>query len=570
MLLKLLKNLIKSPSLELPVNIPTLEDATLDSIVSDTDPLVVTTSGKIRASEVIKIFLVRISKKPLDQNALTILGRMYKKTNQQDEALYYYKLLEYHFPNELEAYLGQNSILRNQGQYAQACEACDRAIAKGLDCGTLRSALAMTLYFKGEIVAAEANFLSAIETSANDCSVLSDYGMFLRETGQYHEGYNVLSRSVQLNPKHTAGWINLGTLLADIAEKDKALSCYDKAIALNPDSFFAPFNRCLMFLQEGNFKDGWDPYELRFSHPHAKVRFFPFKTWSGENIQDKTLFIYGEQGLGDEIMFSSCLEEASARAKKVIVECDNKLKSIFLRSFPNLEIISREELELPRWGALASAIDLQAPVGSLPRFFRRSSSDFPHHQGYLTADPSRISFWRDRLNELGPGLKIGFSWRGGTKFTRRILRSTELVDWLPVFRVRNCTFVNLQYNSSEAELSQLKSDHQVSLYSDPRFINDYDETAAMVCAVDLVISVQTALVHLAGALGKEAWVLLPSSPEWRYGSTGDRMIWYPSVRLIRNVHSTEWTAAIKEIESMLRTRVANKSRHESYNDTFEI
>jgi hypothetical protein len=198
-------------------------------------------------------------------------------------------------------------------------------------------------------------------------------------------------------------------------------------------------------------------------------------------------------------------------------------------------------------------IDVAIPAGSVPRFIRRGLDDFPRHQGYLKAEPERVASWRERLNQLGPGLKVGIAWAGGVRKTRRALRSIPLERWLPILQTPAVHFASLQYTADAGStVAAFRAQHGVRVEHWNEAIGDYEETAALVCALDLVISVCTAVIHLGGALGRPVWVLAPYSPEWRYGFTGDTMPWYPSVKIFRQPAFGEWEPVISSAAAELR------------------
>jgi len=167
--------------------------------------------------------------------------------------------------------------------------------------------------------------------------------------------------------------------------------------------------------------------------------------------------------------------------------------------------------------------------------------------GYLCVDAARADHWQKRVREFGTGLKIGLAWRGGMASTRRTLRSMDLETLLPVLRTGNCTFVSLQYGDVTDEIGALASGHGIDVHTWPEAIDNYDETAALITALDLVISVQTSMVHLAGALGKPVWAMLPAVSEWRYLEAGETMPWYRSVRLLRQQQSGDWQSVVARV-----------------------
>jgi hypothetical protein len=262
-------------------------------------------------------------------------------------------------------------------------------------------------------------------------------------------------------------------------------------------------------------------------------------------------------------MFASCLPDVMHCAERCIVECSPKLEALFRRSFPAAHILSNAGNARAVDDPFCGQIDYQAPLGSLPRYFRRSIRDFPWHDGYLRADPARVACWKRRLDELGAGLKVGISWRGGVSSTRSSLRSLALEQLHPVLGCDGATFMSLQYDERGEEIAALREARGLQVYHWQEAIDNYDDTAALVCALDLVITVQTALAHLTGALGKTAWVMITAVPEWRYMQKGDTMPWYPSVRLIRQRTAGSWDTVIDEIAMSLKRLIEqHQSMHE--------
>ena len=260
--------------------------------------------------------------------------------------------------------------------------------------------------------------------------------------------------------------------------------------------------------------------------------------------------LWGEQGIGDQIMFASMIPEILACAGSCCLVCELKLTDLFSRSFPAARVVPRKS-EVDR-SLSGQPFDYQVPIGSLARHLRRDISDFAGGGRYLHADAGKTESWARRLADLGPGRRIGISWRGGFVGTRRHLRSLDLEAWLPILRTPGVRFVSLQYTECAAEREALRAQHGIELHHWQEAIDDYDETAALVCALDGVISVCTSLVHLTGALGRPAWVLVPAVPEWRYMREGDRMPWYSSVTLYRQERVGEWSKVIAQVAERLR------------------
>ena len=359
-----------------------------------------------------------------------------------------------------------------------------------------------------------------------------------------------------------------GSLYQELGRLPEALADYERALALRPVFALASFHQAMAQLLSGDFARGWEGYELRRLSAEYACALPGIPRWDGAPLAGRRLLVTREQWLGDEIMYASMLRELLAQARGIVLECDPRLVPLFRRSFPAATVFGTE----PRGGLPASiapaSIDVQIEAGSLARLLRQSAADFPRHEGdmrgYLSAEPALVARWRARLAELGPGLKVGIAWTGGVRRTRRELRSLELEQLLPLLRVSGARFVSLQYTQdARDDIEALRARHGIDIAHWPEAIADYDQTAALAGAVDLVISVCTSLVHLGGALGRPVWVMVPVGPEWRYGNAGTGMPWYPSVRLFRQQAYRDWEPVIASVAAELQgTLHALQGRYE--------
>lgn len=345
--------------------------------------------------------------------------------------------------------------------------------------------------------------------------------------------------------------VELGVVLRDLGRLDEALESFNAALALQPDSILALWHRSLVYLLRHDFEGGWLNYDLRLVSADLVPRPIQYPAWDGTAAAGRKILIYGEQGLGDEIMFASCLPEMIAAIGHCVVECSAKLETLFRRSFPAATVYAALPDKSVPESAGNTGIDAEIAMGSIPRYRRNQRTDFPHHHGYLIADPERGVHWRQQLAALWPGLKVGISWHGGSPLSRRPVRSIPLAQWGPILRVPGVHFVDLQYSDCSDEINELENSSGFHIHRWQAVRNDYEDTAAMVSELDLVISVCTAVVHLGGALGKPVWVLVPFSPEWRYGIAGEKMPWYPSVMMFRQPRYGEWQPAIERVAHKL-------------------
>lgn len=360
--------------------------------------------------------------------------------------------------------------------------------------------------------------------------------------------------------------VTLGSSLFALGKTDEAVAAYQRALAVDPDFPDAQFHMGLIHLMRGDYREGWQGFEHRFRRARNKSMRPCLPRWNGASLQGRTLLVMREQGLGDEIMFSSCYQQVVDDARRCVIECDPRLLQLFVRSFPGATFYPLTDLHTTAPADPGVAIDARIYAGSLPYYLRRSVGDFPAHQGYLKPDPERVAYWRTHLRALGSGLKVGISWRGGTVFTHRERRTLSLPALLPVLTVPGVRWVNLQYGKRADDIAQLKSSCGVEIVDWPEAIDgNYDETAALVSALDLVISVCTSIVHLTGALGKPVWVMTARVPEWRYGLGGASMPWYPAARLFRQTGQGVWDPVISGIEQALQQYVSAAKAEGAYN-----
>ncbi len=412
----------------------------------------------------------------------------------------------------------------------------------------------------GELGQAVSSLERALALQPDFATAHSTLGHLLcHQVGEFEAGAAHIRKAMELNPADPDVRCNFSAILIQEGRAEDALSICRDLLAAHPDMHEARLNRALANLKLGRFDAGWPDYEARKrARGNYVPRALPLAEWQGEPLDSGKLLVYAEQGIGDQIMFASCVPELLPKLAACVIECAPKLVPLFRRSFPGATIVSQQEgdANLARL-AQAAGIDRQVAIGSLPAQFRKQRADFPAHAGYLRAAAARVDYWKQRLNALGPGLKIGIAWSGGAPVTQGASRSMQLTDWLPILGQAGCHFVSLQHGDVGDELAAWSRAQRIALHHWRDAVEDYDETAAVVTALDLVISVQTALVHLAGALGRPVWVVLRAASEWRYLERGEEMPWYPSVRLFRQQHAGDWAPVVARIAQEL----AQRARH---------
>lgn len=370
-------------------------------------------------------------------------------------------------------------------------------------------------------------------------------------TGDHAGAVEACQRAIKLRTNVPGIYVTLGSALLALGRADEAMAAYKRSLKVLPNYPDASFHLGMLNLMRGRYRDGWAGFEYRFRIPRGTRR--PCEPrWNGTSLRGRTLHVLREQGLGDDIMYSSCYPQLISDARHCVIECEPRLEKLFARSFPEATFVPIVDNAIKVDVFKREDVDVRIFSASVPGFLRNSLRDFPDHKGYLKADPQRMAYWRSKLDGLGTGLKVGISWKGGTVYTHRMRRTLSLDKLLPLFSVPGVRWVNLQYGERDSDIAALRERHGVKIADWPEAIDgDYDETAALVSGLDLIISVCTSVIHLGGALGRPVWVMVPFAPEWRYGLHGENMPWYPSVLLWRQSDPADWDAVIERIRGNL-------------------
>lgn len=480
--------------------------------------------------------------------------------------------------------------LLETGELGDAEDSCRRAVALRPDGIDDRLRLVEILEKTGRQTEALAELSMAQEFAPGRFDLLTRLFRALSRLGMYPEALRIAERAIIENGENFHTWyllaasrygmadmqgaveacqkalihdagrpeahVTLGSAFFALGRVADATAAYQCALAIDSDFPDARFHIGLIRLMSGEYREGWRGFEQRFRRGKSRAMRPCLPPWDGTSLQGRNVLIMREQGLGDEIMFSSCYPQLISQARRCFIECDPRLEKLFARSFPDAVFCPLEDIETTVQTNPGVAIDARVYAGSLPQYSRQAAEDFPVHDGYLKADSLRAAYWRARLESLGAGLKVGISWRGGTVFTHRERRTLSLMTLLPVLSVPGVRWINLQYGKRDREIAELQETRGIDIVDWPEAIDgDYDETAALVGALDLVISVCTSVVHLTGALGRPAWVMTALVPEWRYGLGGSTMPWYPGVRLFRQVTQGDWDSVISGIELELGRKI---------------
>jgi tetratricopeptide (TPR) repeat protein len=455
------------------------------------------------------------------------LAYAYRQLNFFDRAQAVYARVLAGSPNFAEAWIGRGNTFIEMDRFGEAVAAYDKALS------------------------VNRQMAAAWEGRANALLGLKDPEQALQSFDQL----------AALDPGSAAAWLGRGKVFVELKRYADASAAYDNAIRLDPNLADAYFCKAVLKLCVGDFASGWDLYEWRSEAKEYVSNYPHLKAPNVVSRQERTAFIgkriavLAEQGVGDEIMFASMLPDLVEDAKTVLHQSDPRLVGLFRTAFPSVNTVAKNTTsneQIPE-----EDVDMVIQAGSLGYAYRRDVTSFPRLP-YLKADSTRVDKWQARLlRDAESRLRIGISWRGGAVRTRRDDRSIDLERLRPLIEREDAHFVSLQYGDVREELTRfnLGSGKVHSLLDD---FNDFDEFAALITALDLVISVQNTTIHMCGALGKACWGMIPWRPEWRYGVRDKEMIWYSSIDLFRQERRGDWSSVINLINSNLTALIGEQ------------
>ena len=417
--------------------------------------------------------------------------------------------------------------------------------------------LGIALKLLGDLDAAYVAYGKALELDPTMQQALVNAGAALDDMGRHEEALVLYLKALDLKPRCVITHLNIGNAYQALGNFELALDHYDRALSGDPENSHARWNRAMANLRCGRFQEGWQDYEWRTAAGETKLDLYPQTEWDGSSLAGKTLLVHAEQGVGDEILFASCYHDLIARARQCVFVCEPRLAGLFRRSFPQAAIYGHRRRHERNPCEVAEPVDFQIAAGSIPRFLRGSVESFPQRTHYLLADAAKRELWKDRLDALGPGLKIGISWRAGGKPAEQARRTTGLFQWRGLLSLPGTHFVNLQYGDAADDIAEARDRFGVEIHDwpDADALTDLDGLAAQIAALDLVIAVGNTTVHLAGSLGVPAWSLLPANPSWRWMSGVDAVPWYSSVRLFRQSRNESWKPVFDRVRRELGKRL---------------
>lgn len=488
-------------------------------------------------------FVAYLKIHPKDYIAALDLGELYMRAEQFDEACKVYaKILDYKPKDAVSASNLGGALLRaGRAEDAKALllyalELDPKNVHARINLGGVYQAL-------GDRKANLDNALEAVSLMPSSSLAFNNLGSALSDMALFNEAKHAYETAVMLEPTQVDALINLAGAESRAGDPARSAEMYERVIRLLPPQekmradavkFYAAFE----YLKQGNLEKGWDYYDGGFSllvplaGARSPRRRFDVPMWAGESLAGKTLMVWREQGIGDELLFYTCLHDLRDLGAKVIVESDKRLVSVLQRSFP--EFLVRPEAFLPQCEgkALHADFDFHIPVGSLMRLFRPSFESFAGHGSFIKTDPQKVEKFRERLAPLKKGRKLaGICWRSGRLDPVRNLGYTTLDEWDPILKTPGLTFVNLQYGECEAEVvaAEERNGIEIIRWPDLNLKDDLDDVFALMQCLDVVVSVQTAVLIMGGCVG--APTVGVKAGGWIHFGVYPQNIWFDRVEV---------------------------------------
>jgi Flp pilus assembly protein TadD len=389
-------------------------------------------------------------------------------------------------------------------------------------------------------------FESALKLRPNDPELKYNLANGLIAGERYAEAEDLLRQVVYEKPDHIPAQVNLGAALKEQGRHDAAIKRYQEAAANNPDSAETHWNLGLTLLSVGQYETGWAEYEWRSQLPGFAMHPVSKPQWNGEPLDGRTLVVHAEQGLGDSIQFSRYLEFLDQSDGDIVFAVPTSLVALMQSVNGTPKVVSIDKMP---------AHDVQTPLLSLPRLFNDGQPYEPKDGSYICPENDRIEKWQAQIADLS-GLKVGIAWQGNAAYQNDLRRSIPLVNFEPVARLDGVQLVSLQKDAGSDQIPELAwRDRIVDMTAEMDTDRAFVDTVALMKSLDLVITSDTSIAHLAGAAGVPVWVGLNALPDWRWGLKGETSPWYSSMRLFRQDTPGDWAGVFSKMTTAIGKQI---------------
>lgn len=451
-------------------------------------------------------------------------------------------------PQDVEAWYLLGAIHGMLEDYPAAEVCCKKALAIQPGTPALHRNLAIALLRQDKIQDAEKSLRDALTLRPEFVAALLDLAEVVHAQDNHTEAAGLYRQVVELEPANVSAWVKLGLLRQQSCDVAGAKACYERAIELQPDHVEAHLLHALVLLLQGDYVRGWVEYEWRWLWKGRAPRRFSQPRWDGAPLHGKTILLHPEQGLGDSIQFIRYAPKVKALGGRVVCITHPPLMRLF-RDCDGVDQFVETGQPLPHF-------DMEAPLMSLPGIFGTTLANIPARVPYILP-PGQTSPVIDRLlSHRGREIKVGLVWAGGPKAKNDMVRSCPWECFAQLAQAAGVSYYSLQKGPSSADTARLAE--RLPLTDLGGALSDFADTAAAIASLDLVISVDTAVAHLAGAMGKPVWVLLPRAPDWRWLLDRDDSPWYPTARLFRQQRTGDWPELLQRVAGALTQSAHSK------------
>jgi len=470
------------------------------------------------------------------------LSYCYENINEFEKAIDNYKNAIQNIPNEAQLYINLASIYKHQRKFDEAENVLKKSLY--LNSYKLFSTLAGIYADQNKFDQVMEFSKKALELNQSDFIALNNISKVYMEKKNFEEASKYLGKALQIEQNNYLTHINLGTLYKNLNQLDKAKDHYDRSISLNPKSYDAYVFKSLIELSQNNFLEGWKNYEFRWFKQAERISITKPK-WDGKKINQK-IIIWGEQGLGEQILFTSIIPEIEKIFEKIILVIDAKLKLIYQESFPNIKILTPDE----EWSK--EDFNCHLPLGSLGKFFRNDLQSFPEKNNYLETNS---------MKNNGNKLKCGLSWKS-VNSVEGDFKSIELDNLLPILKNKNLDFFNVQYTDEKKNIEQFNKKNNLKIQNIDGLdtFNDLHSLSKYLKSFNFIITISNTTAHLAGSLGVPTLLMLPKNigKLWYWDNSIDgKNLWYPSVRIFKQNVENNWDTVILEINRYIQDNFYN-------------
>lgn len=497
-----------------------------------------------RAADALASYDRALAQKPVYGDALINRASALRLLGRDAEAADSYARVLALNPQHIDALFGLGNTLQALQRFDQALTCFDRLLALKPGAVEVLNNRGNALWQLRRAAEALASFDAALAIDPDSALIHNNRGNTLLDLNRPADALASFERALALKPDYADALVNRANALRDLNRSREAIASCDAALALNPDMADAHWNKGLEQLLLGDFANGWPNYEWRWRRAGADTRDFSAPQWRGEALAGKTILLHAEQGFGDSIQFLRYLPLVAAKGARIILELPDSLMPLLGSRDGVAAIVSR--------GQSLPPFDLHCPLMSLPLAFGTTLATIPAAVPYLQAPPERVAAWRAQLPRNAVP-RVGLVWSGKPSHRNDHNRSLAFARLAPLLAQANVEFVSLQRDVRDTDKAALEN----AAILRPDFA-DFADTAAVIETLDLVVAVDTAVAHLAGALAKPLWLLLPFCPDWRWMLDRADCPWYPSARLFRQPRPGDWDSVIKGLCEALASLTATR------------